>query len=245
MNWLRATVSRFVEGPTHARRRALVDEELSAISLIELRRAAWRHGPIEALAFALGVSARAVGDTVTAVGTVARGYPSGATTADRAAGDAAVATLVDLVGSGRWGRGTAGGQDRHPGAEPRCDDCVDRRRGRAGARAAPAWSQREAPPHRRRRVRSAADVRRRSPSVSRPGDVGPSAYRSALDPCPLWHQPFLRSGDQFVLPVPGHALRSTMDVFESHLLRCFLECEVEDHERLVQPSPRSSTGTRA
>ena len=54
-----------------------------------------------------------------------------------------------------------------------------------------------------------------------PGELEASAYRSPLDPCPFWQRPFLRSGDRFVLPVPGHALRSTLDVFEPHLLTSY------------------------
>ena len=50
------------------------------------------------------------------------------------------------------------------------------------------------------------------------GELEPSAYRSALDPCPFWQRPFLRSGDEYVLPVAGHALRSPLDAFERHLL---------------------------
>lgn len=51
-----------------------------------------------------------------------------------------------------------------------------------------------------------------------PGELEPNAYRSALDPCPLWNRPFLRSGDEYVLPVAGHALRSPLDAFEQRLL---------------------------
>ncbi len=51
-----------------------------------------------------------------------------------------------------------------------------------------------------------------------PGELEPSAYRSALDLCPFWQRPFLRSGEEYVLPVAGHALRSPLDVFEQQLL---------------------------
>ncbi|MEJ7722911.1 MAG: isocitrate lyase/phosphoenolpyruvate mutase family protein, partial [Ilumatobacteraceae bacterium] len=97
-DWLRATVSRFVEGPAHARRRALVEEELSAMSPLDLRRSARRRGPIDALALALGVHAGSVTDAVAAVAIVANGYPSSARAADQAAADSAVATLIELVG---------------------------------------------------------------------------------------------------------------------------------------------------
>lgn len=50
------------------------------------------------------------------------------------------------------------------------------------------------------------------------GELDSNAYRSALDPCPLWQRPFLRSGDKYVLPVAGHALRSPLDAFEQGLL---------------------------
>lgn len=73
MNWLRSSVSRFAEGSAHVRRRAIVDDELSAMPPMRLRRAAWRHGPTEALALALGLDERSVTDAVAAVAVVAPG----------------------------------------------------------------------------------------------------------------------------------------------------------------------------
>ncbi len=56
--WLRATVSRFCNGETHRRRRALVCAELDRIDLAGLQGSTRAgNGPVEALAAALGLSA--------------------------------------------------------------------------------------------------------------------------------------------------------------------------------------------
>jgi len=51
-----------------------------------------------------------------------------------------------------------------------------------------------------------------------PGELEKHSYRSALDLCPFSQRPFLRSGDEYVLPIAGQALRSPLDVFEHPLL---------------------------
>lgn len=93
--WLRAQVSRFSTGDTHAERRRLVVERLSALDPAELRTAArtataerdgdWRGVPTAVLGAALGVK-----DT-SAVPAAAAGYLSGEATPQA---DAAVAELV-------------------------------------------------------------------------------------------------------------------------------------------------------
>ncbi|WP_188190833.1 cytochrome P450 [Nonomuraea sp. SYSU D8015] len=92
--WLRAHVSRFSTGDTHAERRRLVVERLAALDAAELRAAArartlerggdWRGVPTEVLGNALGVK-----DTG-AVAAAAAGYLSGE---ERPEADAAVAEL--------------------------------------------------------------------------------------------------------------------------------------------------------
>ncbi|GGS93685.1 cytochrome P450 [Nonomuraea spiralis] len=96
--WLRAQVSRFSTGDTHAERRRLVVERLSALDPAALRTAArtateerggdWRGVPTAVLGAALGVR-----DT-SAVPAAASGYLSGE---GGPQADAAVAELVELT----------------------------------------------------------------------------------------------------------------------------------------------------
>ncbi|NUO97971.1 MAG: hypothetical protein HOW59_08585 [Nonomuraea sp.] len=96
--WLRAHVSRFSTGDTHAERRRLVVERLSALDPAELRTAAgaateerdgdWRGVPTAVLGAALGVK-----DT-SAVPAAAAGYLSGE---GGSQADAAVAELVEAA----------------------------------------------------------------------------------------------------------------------------------------------------
>jgi cytochrome P450 len=93
--WLRAQVSRFSTGGTHAERRRLVEARLAVLDPAELRSAArartlerdgdWRGVPTEVLGAALGVK-----DTG-AVADAARGYLSGEESPEA---DAAVARLL-------------------------------------------------------------------------------------------------------------------------------------------------------
>jgi hypothetical protein len=64
VGWLRASVARFVDGPRHDRRRALVLAELAAIDPEVLARQAINgvDGPIEILAEAFGLPAGLTGD---------------------------------------------------------------------------------------------------------------------------------------------------------------------------------------
>jgi cytochrome P450 len=106
--WLRATVSRFVNGPVHERRRRLVTAELGHLEPAQLRRQAYGLAraetdkpvgalagrlPTAVLARALGVAEPDVPDAVTAVSALAPAYLHGAGDAD-----AAVATLCRLLG---------------------------------------------------------------------------------------------------------------------------------------------------
>ncbi|WP_431923300.1 cytochrome P450 [Nonomuraea jabiensis] len=94
--WLRAQVSRFSTGETHAGRRRLLEERLAALDPAELRTAAramtlerggdWRGVPTAVLGAALGVK-----DT-SAVAAAATGYLSGAESPEA---DAAVAELLE------------------------------------------------------------------------------------------------------------------------------------------------------
>jgi cytochrome P450 len=86
--WLRATVSRFSNGPVHARRRALVTGLLAGVDAGALRSPSAEH-PVARLASALGVDAPVVDD----VRAAAAAYHSG----DPAA-DAAVDRLVGVFG---------------------------------------------------------------------------------------------------------------------------------------------------
>jgi cytochrome P450 len=91
--WLRATVSRFSNGETHRRRRALACGELARIDPGELRRATRAGGAaVDALAAALGLSA----PVARQVAIVARAYHPD--TAGSAEADRAVASLVDAFG---------------------------------------------------------------------------------------------------------------------------------------------------
>jgi cytochrome P450 len=99
--WLRATVSRFCEGPAHARRRAIVVERLAALDLDELRARA-RDGtvastlvPVEVLALALGVPAARAAEAVANVVALAGPYRTGEQEDDAA--DRAVARLLELL----------------------------------------------------------------------------------------------------------------------------------------------------
>jgi cytochrome P450 len=94
--WLRAQVSRFSTGETHAGRRRLLEERLAAVDPAELRPAAramtlerggdWRGVPPAVLGAALGVK-----DT-SAVAAAATGYLSGEESPEA---DAAVAALLE------------------------------------------------------------------------------------------------------------------------------------------------------
>ena len=96
--WLRANVARFASGPTHARRRAIVEADLAGIDAESLRRVVRLAGDgdgdvrliaVAALAEALGLDdGRAAARDVLLVAGV---YFGG----DRAEADAAVARLVD------------------------------------------------------------------------------------------------------------------------------------------------------
>lgn len=101
--WLRASVSRFSNGPTHQRRRALLEAELARIDPADLRRRAYRRAAAgeEPGTVPVGVLAEVLGarfPVVDAVVEVARGYLDGATDAAR---DAAADRLVDAFGGAR------------------------------------------------------------------------------------------------------------------------------------------------
>ena len=108
--WLRATASRFANGATHERRRALVTAELSRLDPAVLRAQAYdravaaaRDGvpvadlggrvPAAVLARGLGVAETDLPDAVAAVATLAPGYLTGGDGLD-----AAVAALCRLLG---------------------------------------------------------------------------------------------------------------------------------------------------
>jgi len=110
MPWLRATVSRFANGETHGRRRALVEELLAAIDPADLREAARErtldravrdevdvraYVPVAVLADALG--ARDVEAAVAATRVVAAAYHPHTS---HSGADAALAQLLDLLGGG-------------------------------------------------------------------------------------------------------------------------------------------------
>lgn len=84
MAWLRATVCRFAEGETHARRRAMIERRLAALDPAELRAAAravanadggipLEYVPVAVLAAATGVQ----GDVLNEVRRVAAAYQPG------------------------------------------------------------------------------------------------------------------------------------------------------------------------
>lgn len=111
--WVRRHVARFAEGGTHERRRALAVKELAALDPAVLREEARRttrallaggaepadlpgEVPVRVLGAALGV--RDVDAFAAAVPIVAAGYLTGGEPSEEV--DAAVATLVDLLGPG-------------------------------------------------------------------------------------------------------------------------------------------------
>jgi cytochrome P450 len=91
--WLRASVSRFGNGETHRRRRALACAELEAIDVDALREAT-RTGtaPLDALAAALGVSTPIAPQVAVVAGAYHPHMPAGP------AAEVAVATLVAAFG---------------------------------------------------------------------------------------------------------------------------------------------------
>ena len=103
MAWLRATVSRFAEGETHARRRALIEARLATLDPAELRAAAraaaeessvpLEYVPVAVLAAATGVA----GDVVDDVRIVAAAYQPGT---DAAGADEALARLIERLPAG-------------------------------------------------------------------------------------------------------------------------------------------------
>ncbi|MBN6056247.1 cytochrome P450, partial [Nonomuraea sp. RK-328] len=102
LGWLRAQVSRFSSGETHAERRRALEKRLAELDPAALRRRAremtmerggdWTSVPTEVLAAALGVAA-----PVPLVEAAATGYLSGEETPEA---DAAVAELTALLGGG-------------------------------------------------------------------------------------------------------------------------------------------------
>jgi hypothetical protein len=91
--WLRASVSRFCNGETHRRRRALACAELAQIDVADLRRAT-RAGiaPVDALGAALGLAVPVTPEVAIVAGAYHPHMPAGAE-ADRA-----VASLVEAFG---------------------------------------------------------------------------------------------------------------------------------------------------
>ncbi|MDA0170294.1 hypothetical protein OJ998_14445 [Solirubrobacter taibaiensis] len=97
MPWLRATVSRFANGETHTRRRALVEARLAALDptrlVIDMDVPVDRpYLPVAAFAAATGV--REVEAAVAATRVVAAAYHPGT---DAAGADAALAALLALL----------------------------------------------------------------------------------------------------------------------------------------------------
>jgi xanthine/CO dehydrogenase XdhC/CoxF family maturation factor len=120
MAWLRATVSRFAEGDTHARRRALVEAMLAELDPAVLREAArqlsanpqWGltplrvaapagvdlpYVPVAVLASAVGVAPADLAAAVVAVRVVAAAYHPGT---DAPGADAALSRLLSLLPGG-------------------------------------------------------------------------------------------------------------------------------------------------
>ncbi|GAA3584478.1 hypothetical protein [Kribbella ginsengisoli] len=93
--WLRSSVARFSNGPTHARRRALAVDSLAAIRPDDLRALAAHRGtgPVEVLAEALGLSPSIADD----IAIIAKSYQPHTEITQEA--DEAVARLVALLGS--------------------------------------------------------------------------------------------------------------------------------------------------
>ncbi|MFI5909023.1 hypothetical protein [Dactylosporangium sp. NPDC051541] len=100
IGWLRATVSRFANGPVHARRRAIVEELVAGVDPGDLRRPYAGH-PVAPLARALGVTEPAIVNVVADVRVAAAAYQTGDTAADPA-----VDRLVSVFG-GRYDEATA------------------------------------------------------------------------------------------------------------------------------------------
>jgi cytochrome P450 len=96
IGWLRANVSRFANGPVHARRRAIVEELLGGVAPDGLRRAYAGH-PVAPLARALGVPEAAIAGVVADVQVAAAAYRTGESDASADA-DAAVGRLVAVFG---------------------------------------------------------------------------------------------------------------------------------------------------
>ena len=99
--WLRATVSRFANGETHARRRALVESLLAALDPARLRAEAAATTTVDAPYVPIAVLARALGarvDVVADVRVVAATYHPH--TAATTAADAALARLVAALPDG-------------------------------------------------------------------------------------------------------------------------------------------------
>jgi cytochrome P450 len=106
MAWFRSAVARFSHGAEHARRRALVEAELAALDLAELRREAAKQGTDEnvdtvavaVLASALGVAPERIAAVTEAVGEVAAVYlVPGDEAAESAADEAVQVLLADLA----------------------------------------------------------------------------------------------------------------------------------------------------
>ncbi|HVV21642.1 MAG TPA: oxidoreductase [Pseudonocardiaceae bacterium] len=98
--WLRASVARFCDGPTHERRRALAVAELAAVDVAELRKRAAAHtDPVAVLADALGLPPEVADDVVDDVAVIARSYHPH--TEITPAADQAVDRLVAVCGGMR------------------------------------------------------------------------------------------------------------------------------------------------
>ncbi|MDP9868412.1 MULTISPECIES: cytochrome P450 [Streptosporangium] len=127
--WLRGAVSRFADGPLHARRRAAAEEVLAGLRAPALRAAAFRRAssapreagavpieliPVEVLAVALGVRAQEGGQAARAVARFAPAYlpaPAPASASAQVAGTAPAST--EVAGTGH--AATAGAA--HPAAD--------------------------------------------------------------------------------------------------------------------------------
>jgi hypothetical protein len=101
VTWLRATVSRFAEGETHARRRALVESLLAGLDADELRAQAARTVGVDAPYVPVAVLARALGadaDLVDDVRTVGTAYHPHTEATPQA--DAALARIIAALPAG-------------------------------------------------------------------------------------------------------------------------------------------------
>ncbi|KAA2253851.1 cytochrome P450 [Solihabitans fulvus] len=116
--WLRATVSRFCEGPAHTRRRALATAELAGVDAVALRDRARdlalrelagprpvdvmarvaRRVPVGVLCATLGITDADMDRAVRSVAAVAAAYHPGADAAARSRADDGIAALVGLLG---------------------------------------------------------------------------------------------------------------------------------------------------